>query len=223
MNGLKVMKVHPVAKMFPTLPAKEMKELRADIETNGIRVPIIVNKAKDTILDGRNRYMIASELKLGNGKVPFEVFEGTEEDIPGMIVSRNILRRHLSDDQRIMLTAKILGPKLEKEAAKAFADKKGGKGKTAERLAKEVGSTKHKAEQAISVSKHAKDLVDEVVAGKVALKKAAKVAKSRKPSKRKPKEPKTLEQIVAAKFQRFMAAFPMPQHREVKKILRSML
>ncbi len=223
MSIMKVLKVHPVAKMFPTLPAKEMKELKADIEANGIRVPIIVNKAKDTILDGRNRYMIATELKLGNGKVPFEVFAGKEEDVPGMIVSRNILRRHLSDDQRVMLTAKILGPKLEEEAAKAFAEKKGGKGKTVERLAKEVGTTKHKAEQAVAVSKHAKDLVDEVVAGKVSLKKAHKVAKSRKPAARKPKAPKTLEQIVAAKFQRFMATFPMPQHREVKKILRSML
>ncbi len=225
MSQTKVMKVHPVARMFPTIPAKEMKELRADIEANGIRVPIIVNRAKDTILDGRNRYNIATELKMDNGKIPFEVFEGTEDEIPGMIFSRNILRRHLSDDQRMTLAAKIRGPMIEKEAAKAQGGKAAAKGKTAERLAAEVGGTAHKAKQAIEVSKHAQDLVDDVVAGKVALKKAHKVAKARKPKARKGKvkEPKTLEQVVAAKFQRFMATFPLPQHREVKKILKGML
>jgi len=34
---------------------------------------------------------------------------------------------------------------------------------------------------------------------------------------------KTLQQIVEAKFQRFMDGFPHPQHREVKSILRKLL
>ncbi len=58
----KVMKVHPVANMFPSLPANEMKELQADIEKRGIVSPILVNKRRDTILDGRNRWRIAHEL-----------------------------------------------------------------------------------------------------------------------------------------------------------------
>src|SRR6266852_3149653 len=114
---MKTMKVHPVAKMFPTIGAKEMKELRADIEARGIVVPILVNQEKDTILDGRNRYSIAYELGLGDGKVPMEVFKGKDEEIPGEIIARNILRRHLTDDQRAAIIAKIRGPQLEKEAA----------------------------------------------------------------------------------------------------------
>src|SRR5438128_7876196 len=103
---MKTYKIHPVARLFPTLEAKEMGELRDDLATNGIRVPILVNKKKDTIIDGRNRYMIATELKM-DGKVPLEVFKGKDEEIPGEIISRNILRRHLNDDQRATLIAKI--------------------------------------------------------------------------------------------------------------------
>src|SRR5205823_6980221 len=82
---------------------------------NGILVPILVNKKKDTIIDGRNRWMIATELKM-DGKVPLEVFKGKDEEIPGEIISRNIFRRHLTDEQRVMLVTKIRGEKLEEEA-----------------------------------------------------------------------------------------------------------
>src|SRR5713101_8196064 len=113
---MKTYKIHPVARLFPTLEAKEMGELRDDIKARGIVTPILVNKARDTIIDGRNRWMIATELKM-DGKVPMEVFEGDDADIPNEIISRNILRRHLTDDQRAAIIAKIRGPQLEKEAA----------------------------------------------------------------------------------------------------------
>src|SRR6266567_3893929 len=112
---MKIMKIHEVAKLFPTLPAKEMKELREDIRKNGVILPVLVNKKKDTILDGRTRWMIAHELGLKESAVPTEVFKGKDEDIPGAILSRNILRRHLNDGQRVMLVAQIRGEKLEEE------------------------------------------------------------------------------------------------------------
>src|SRR6266849_2246197 len=170
---MKTMKVHPVAKMFPTIGAKEMKELKADIEARGIVVPILVNKDKDTILDGRNRYNIAYELGLGDGNVPMEVFKGKDEEIPGEIIARNILRRHLTDDQRVQLVQQIRGPQIEKEAAERMkaghpslkSDE--GRGRASERLAAEAKTTRHQAEQAIDVAKHAKDIVADVVGGKV--------------------------------------------------------
>ena len=58
----KTWKIHPTAMQFQRISGDELKELKADIEANGIKVPILVNKKRDTILDGRNRMMIASEL-----------------------------------------------------------------------------------------------------------------------------------------------------------------
>jgi ParB-like chromosome segregation protein Spo0J len=224
---MKAMKVHEAALAFPRLPAKEMRELQADIEKRGIRVPILVNKGRDTILDGRNRYMIAHDLKLKEADVPFEVYKGKEEDIPNEVLSRNVMRRHLNDDQRTMLVAKILGPQLEKQAAEAKKAGKfvegNGKGETADRVAKAAQTTQHKARQALDVTKHAREMVDKVVSGDASLKKAGKVAKGRKPRKTAPKPAKTLKEVVASRFQTWIDYWPQTQHREVKKHLRDLL
>jgi malonyl CoA-acyl carrier protein transacylase len=59
-------------------------------------------------------------------------------------------------------------------------------GETQDLLAKEAKTTRYKAGQALDVAEEAADIIDDVIAGKVPLRKAAKVAKARKPSKRKP-------------------------------------
>jgi ParB-like nuclease domain len=220
--SLKVMKVHEIAKLFPIIPAKEMKDLRSDIEANGIVVPILVNKAKDTIIDGRNRWMIANELKLAD--VPMETFKGKDEDIPNEILSRNIFRRHLNDDQRISLLAKILAPKLEEEATArktkkgAFGDgKAGAKGSVAAHLAAAGKVSQHKAQQAIKATKAG--VVDDVIKGKTTLRKAAGSA----PTKKRTKKVATFEDEVWARFDRFMKHWDVTLHRKVKEILRGFL
>jgi ParB-like chromosome segregation protein Spo0J len=115
------MKIHEVAKAFPTLPAKELAEIAADIEKNGITVPILLNKAGDTIIDGRTRWTIALDLGLRKSQVPVERFMGTDEEIPSVIISRNLFRRHLTDKQRTALVSKLLGPQWQKEAAERKA------------------------------------------------------------------------------------------------------
>ena len=44
-------------------------------------MPLLVNKAKNTIYDWANRYSIAQELGFMRKKIPMEVFEGTEDEI----------------------------------------------------------------------------------------------------------------------------------------------
>lgn len=221
--ALKVMKIHEIAKLFPILPTKEMRDLRSDIAANGIAVPILVNKKRDTILDGRNRWMIASELKLKESEIPMETFKGKDEDIPGEILSRNIFRRHLNDDQRISLLAKILAPKLEEEAAVrktkkgAFGKTAGKKGSTAKQLA-EIGKTsQHKAEQADKVRKHGD--IEGVIKGQKKLHEAAKEVGS----KTRKTKTKTLEEEVWLAYQKLMKGFDITQHRRVKEILRGFL
>jgi len=113
----KPMKIHQTAKEFLSLPAKEAAELKLTIEQNGISVPILINKAGDTIIDGRNRWLIALDLGLRKSQVPVERFKGDDDEIPSVIISRNLYRRHLTDRQRGALILKLLGPEWEKEAA----------------------------------------------------------------------------------------------------------
>src|SRR5262245_54448672 len=117
----KIMKVHPLCRMFGALapmPEKEHAELVEDIRQNGIKVPILVNAKKDTILDGYTRWKIAYDLKLKLADDRFEVFKGKDEEIEAEILSRNLFRRHMTDEQRVALVSKLRGPQLEKEAKK---------------------------------------------------------------------------------------------------------
>jgi ParB-like chromosome segregation protein Spo0J len=228
--------VHKVAKLFPMLPEKELHELRDDIKANGMKMPILVNKAGDTILDGRNRWMIAHQLKLTKDQVPMETFTGKDEDIPAAILSRNIFRRHLTDDQRVALLAKVLAPKLEAEAQARMkagkADPKSSTGGTsvimnspegsevAQQLAAKGKVSEHKARQSLKAL-HA-GLADDVIAGKKSLRKATEGLPKKTRSGRA-KQPPTLEDRVWKSFDRFMKHWDITLHRKVKEILRGYL
>jgi ParB-like chromosome segregation protein Spo0J len=223
-------KIHPVAQAFPRLAGTELKELTADIKARGIRVPILVNKKKDTILDGRTRAMVAHDLKLkGDDQVPLEVFKGTPEEEVEEIISRNLHRRHLTDDQRIAILAKIRGPQLEKEAAldrttaHVKGGKKAGKGEAADRLAAEGKSSQYKARIALKARKLAPKDLDAVAAGKEKLRETSKKMKAKAGKTAKPKPVKSLQERVEAKFLKFMESFAVTEYREVRAILRGLL
>ena len=223
----RTLKVHPAALAFPKITGKDLKELEKDIAEHGIRVPILVNKEQDTILDGRNRWMIAHELGLKEDEIPLQVFKGTDEEATAEIVSRNLFRRHLSDDQRVMIAAKLLGKKIEETAASDRAygsEKSGDRGSAAARLAKAAGTTRHKAEGALSVAKHTPQLAERVIAGKTPLKKARKVAAKKAGKKSKAGRPAlTFEQQVERKWLKFMTSFAVSDARAVRKIVKGLL
>lgn len=217
--------IHPTAAAFPILPSKETRELKADIEAHGILVPILVNKKRDTILDGRNRYWIAHDLKMTT--VPVEEFEGEEKDIPGEIISRNLYRRHLTDNQRVAIVTKLLAPKLQEEAKERIKNKgafnKDGakasaKGTVADKIKEVARVSKHKANQAIRA--HKAGVIDDVIADRTSLKKGAKKTPVKK---RKAAKVLTLEQEVLKKFGKFLQNWTKSQEREVKQILRDHL
>jgi hypothetical protein len=212
---------------FPRMPSGEFNELKADIAAHGIRLPILVNSKRDTILDGRNRIMAAHDLKLKDGQIPIEVFKGKPEDEVGEIISRNIHRRHLTDDQRVSIVTKLRGPQLAKEAETRQRTGKAGdlglkstQGRTREIIATEARVGAHKARAALLAAEHAPKDLDKVIEGKQKLAAAAK--KARKKVKR-PKPEKPLRERVEAKFLRFMESFPVTDYREVRAILRELL
>lgn len=87
---------------------EEFATLKADIEANGLRIPITILDGQ--VLDGRNRWLACQELgirpetqKFGDGS-PLSY-----------IISMNLKRRHLTASQRAAIATEIL-PLLEKEA-----------------------------------------------------------------------------------------------------------
>ena len=93
--------VHPVAAMFPEFPPEEYVSLRADIEANGVRFPVVV--CGRWLVDGRTRLRACRDLDL---EPPVrELDEGT--DVVEWIVSANVRRRHLSTSQRAVLAAQL--------------------------------------------------------------------------------------------------------------------
>lgn len=224
----KVWKIHPVAKEFPKIGGEQFAELKADIAKNGIRLPILVNSKRDTVLDGRNRLMAAHDLKLADKDVPIEVFDGTEDEAVAQIISRNIHRRHLTDEQRVSLVVKLLGPQLTKEAeareraGKADLTLKSTQGRTHEKIATVAKVGTHKARAALETAKHSPQDLDDVIEGKAKLAAAHKKIKARARST-KPKTIKPLPERVETRFVRFMETFAVADYVTVRSILREIL
>jgi len=228
MAKTKVMQIHPLCRMFGSLaamPDDQHAELVTDIKEHGIKVPILVNKKRDTILDGQTRWKIAYDLGITIPKEGFEVFTGKDSEIEGEILSRNLYRRQIDADQRVAIYTKLHLPRLEKEArerqsaAGSFKDKAklNGKGSVAEQIAKGAGVSKRKADQAVKVAKGDSTMLDDVIHKKQKLHKAAKKAPT---SKRKPRKEIPFADVVYKKWTQWLNRFPHEQRREVMKLVK---
>jgi hypothetical protein len=92
--------VHPLTEIFPVLEGPEFDALVSDIAKHGQLEPIVL--FEDKILDGRNRFRAC----VAAGVVPrFEPYQG--DDPLGLVVSRNVRRRHLDESQRALVAAKL--------------------------------------------------------------------------------------------------------------------
>jgi len=227
----KVWKVHPLCRAFHkdqfAMPKDQLASLTEDIRQNGIKVPILVNKKRDTILDGLNRWNISQDLKIKIPEEGFEIFTGAPAEEEKEILSRNVFRRHMNDDQRAMMVSKVLGPSLEKKAkerqsaAGSFKGKTKMKGKSvAQEIHEKTGIGKSKIEQAEKIRRSGKEeLVEDVISKKTKLHKAAKAAGSRrKPAKAKKEVP--FEDVVYKKWTAWLNKFEHEQRREVMKLVK---
>lgn len=100
---VQVLEVHPLAMLVPGMSEEDDKRLRADVQANGIREPLVVLDGK--VLDGRNRLRIASQ---EGAVVRLKAFDGTEEQARSYVWSVNVARRHLSVPQ-LALAAQRFG------------------------------------------------------------------------------------------------------------------
>lgn len=97
---MSVLKVHPVADLFPMLADDELAELAADIKQRGLMHPIVLDGPDGWLLDGRNRL---AACEIAGVEAEFAYYD--ESDPIGYILAANINRRHLTKGQQAMVIA----------------------------------------------------------------------------------------------------------------------
>jgi ParB/Sulfiredoxin domain len=229
---MKKLKIHPAADWLPELNGSEFEELKQDIASRGLREPILVKHGH--IIDGRHRYKACAQLGI---EPQTKEFEGTGTDIIAEIASRNLFRRNLTPQQRAALVVKMCGDQFAKEAqARKRAHQFGEtitvglksaqpqtRGRTAEKIAKIAKVGRDVAREALQSTPY--DL-EAVIAGK------AKLAKC-KPKRRKHPQcsafersmmgGKTFQQVVEARYVKFLEYFPVTRYPEVAEIVRGFI
>lgn len=101
--------VHEVASIFPMMSDADLTKLADDIKENGLREPIWVHEGK--IIDGRNRYRAC---RLAGIEPSFRNWPGNGS-LVAFVLSLNLHRRHLTDQQRALVAARAKAG-LEAEA-----------------------------------------------------------------------------------------------------------
>jgi hypothetical protein len=103
------LEVHPAAKIFPLMRGQEYVALRDDIKVNGLQWPVILHGG--LLLDGRNRESACLETG-----TELRTIDGTEmiADPWAYVISVNLRRRHLTDQQKREAIAAYLAQAPEK-------------------------------------------------------------------------------------------------------------
>lgn len=143
---------HPLAERFPLIEGAEFDELVADIKKNGLMNPVIMYQGK--VLDGRNRVMACQEAGV---EIRHRPWDGTCGTALAFVVSRNVLRRHLTSSQRAVWAVSLLdderkaaSERLESTQAKP-GEKVGAKG-SGKKTRALAGRARDQAGRAVGVS-----------------------------------------------------------------------
>ena len=158
---------HPLAEIFPLMEGAAFDDLVASIKANGQRDGVTLYRG--LVLDGRNRQRACDVLGV---KCRYETLPAGADPL-AFAIDKNLKRRHLNDDQRRMVAAKIANmPRGRPAENPAFC---GIKIADAARL---VNVDKAGAERARTVITHAAPEVRRAVErGKLSVAAAAQAAK----------------------------------------------
>jgi hypothetical protein len=147
---------HPLALVFPQYGGREMAELLADLKAKAIY--------EQQVLDGWNRR--CASIQAGMAKVPTRVYTGT--DPQGFVISKNEIRRHMTNDQRAMIAAKLAdmarGTRTDLGPAGPKSD-----GVSLDAAARKMKTSRRQTVRAKAVLKEDPKLANEVAEGKTRL------------------------------------------------------
>lgn len=114
-----VLPVHPAANLLPRMSDAELKELGADIFANGLHTPVVIllndEDGSEQLLDGVNRLdameradiEVVKDGRFNYDRILHQHIHGNTDPV-GFVLSVNLYRRHLSNDQKTELIQKIL-------------------------------------------------------------------------------------------------------------------
>lgn len=108
------MKQHALSAAFPAMTEQEFADLRADIASNGLQVPITVYE--DAVLDGWHRFCACDQT---GTEARFTTFEGDWRAAVQFVVSANVARRHLTPGERADAAAAIATMKAGNQSKSA--------------------------------------------------------------------------------------------------------
>jgi hypothetical protein len=257
-------RIHPFASRFPLLTGKAFEDLVASIQDLGIDVPVELSDG--LVTDGRNRLRAVDVLRERGVEVEVRTVTWQPDDgrcIEEHIFARNVLRRHLTDDQRAVLATELLPIVRAESAARQAATRFGTvdanstppdgetekpprshrdkvNSSTLGRLAQQANVSPHRMRNAI-------DLADDIKAGLVPEEEREAVLRGEKPlrkagrrrsrpsgTKRTAVEVGPLEDLFdsadedeaaattpenfARSWERLKDAYPVAEHRELRKI-----
>lgn len=94
------------SELFREESSEYFQKLRDDVQERGILVPLIA-KQNGMLIAGHNRYAVAQELGLGVIPVQYVMQDLSEKEEQLFVINDNLLRRHLSSDERIALYRKM--------------------------------------------------------------------------------------------------------------------
>lgn len=94
--------MHPIVFAQRPLSKPEYEALKADIQLNGLREPILTT-ADGKIISGRNRYLVCDEL----GIEPKYERLRADESVVDAVLSRECVRRHMSVSERGLTAARL--------------------------------------------------------------------------------------------------------------------
>lgn len=187
-------KFHPASNIFPPIPKDELELLAEDIKTNGLEEPITLYHGK--ILDGRARYQACQMSKIDpvfvewEPKKPHMTIKGGKGYFPHTyVITKNLFRRHLTSQQRAVLSLKLL-PQLEKEAkARMRAGKKTkpsqkiAQGKATEQAAKLCHTNRQYVSAVKKIQEKAPKKLDQIWTGEKTIAQVTKEIKKKKAPK----------------------------------------
>jgi len=162
-------KVHPAAQLFPSLSDEELNELSADIKTNGLMFPVVLDE-KGTLIDGRMRKEACQRAEIEPKYIRLE-----GQDTVSFIISANLNRRNLTKAQRAILAAKI-----RCEFASSGSTKKSASSGSIRELEVKLGVSDTGIAKAVVILEHAPDLENAVMNGSKTLNAAYNEAQSRR-------------------------------------------
>lgn len=157
------------------LAEQELNDLATDIAPHGLKPPLTVDSEVKYLLDGRNR----REACRRAGVSPMLDYLPEEEDPVAFIISANLKRRHLTENQRAHIAAEIANLSRGRKSANwpIYQDGEKPQPVTQANAAKALNVSDRSLRRTIKVKKHGiPELRDAVRDGKIKISRAAKIA-----------------------------------------------